>query len=107
MPNDYGAVRVPEHDDVRGVSRKDQFRRRAAQFVPVADVQRQRADRENALARQRGIVPVGPVAPPRFPGRDASKRGQDGRPTDIAGVDDEVDPRERLRDFRTQQPVRV
>jgi hypothetical protein len=104
---DHGTMSMTEHQYFSRVSRQHQFRRRPAELVAMADMNRDAANRNHALPCQRRIVRIVDVAVHRFSRRDRSQRFEHGLAADIAGMEDQINVGEYRRNIGTYQPVRV
>lgn len=98
---------VAEDHDI-GVVPSCQFRRSwASDFVAVTDVHANAIDcNDDFLAQPRFTGRVG-VAEHSFHRRDQAELVQNCRATDIAGVKNEIDARQRLVDAGPKKPMRV
>ena len=100
-------MRVPEHDDVAGMTSKDGLGRCSRELVPVRDVDAHAAECDGPLAGKHRIVRVVDVAEHSDYARDSPKRLEHRAATDVARVNDQLHSLENRGDLRTPQAVGV
>jgi len=98
---------MAEHEHVAGVARKHEIRGGAPQLVSVADVKRQPSDRQRSFTGEERIARIVDVAVDGLGGRDPAQRLEHAAPADVAGMHDQIDGVERLRNLGPHEPVRV
>ena len=100
-------MRVAEDDDVGVVSRGKLGRRRASDFVAVADVHADPVDGDEKLVGKIRLIRRVRVAEDGFDGRDQPELVQYFGPADITRMKYQLDPRQCSVDARPKQPVRI
>ena len=101
------AMRVTEDDDIGVVSRGKLCRRRATDFVAVADVHADPVDVDEELAGKIRLIRRVRVAEDGFDGRDQPELVQYFGPADITRMKYQLDPRQCGVDARPKQPMRI
>ena len=100
-------MRVAEDDDIGGVGAEHAGRRRAAELVAVADVNRELANRQLDSLLEAGVGRVIYVAEHGVYRRDLLQLPEDAVVTDVAAMKDERDAGQRRPDFLPELAVRV
>ncbi len=93
-------MRVAVDDDVGRVRREETFGCRAAQLVTVAHVNRETFHVEVDGSPERRIIGKIAISIDRSHGRNRLQLLEHRAPADVAGVQNQLDPLQRLEDAR-------